>query len=62
MLTAAQIERVIKPDPAESSLNSHNSLSSHSVQTFPKIHQAAFHGLAGEIVEAIEPYSEADPT
>jgi hypothetical protein len=41
--------------------NSHNSLSSHSVQTFPKIHQAAFYGLAGDIVEAIEPYSEADP-
>jgi len=49
------------PDPNESPLNSHNSLSSHSVQAFPKIHQAAFHGLAGNIVEAIQPYSEADP-
>ena len=61
MLTAAQIERVIEPDRAGSPLNSHNSLSSHSVQPFPKIHQAAFYGLAGNIVEAIEPYSEADP-
>jgi hypothetical protein len=61
MLTTAEIERVIEPDPTESPLNSHNSLSSHSVQTFPKIHQAAFYGLAGNIVEAIEPYSEADP-
>jgi hypothetical protein len=41
--------------------NSHNSLNSQSLQAFPAIDQAAFHGLAGEIVEAIEPYSEADP-
>jgi hypothetical protein len=42
-------------------VNSHNSLNSQSLQVFPTIHQAAFHGLAGEIVEAIEPHSEADP-
>jgi hypothetical protein len=42
-------------------VSSLSSLNSQSLQAFPAIHQAGFHGLAGEIVEAIEPYSEADP-
>ncbi len=42
-------------------VNSLSSLNSQSLQAFPAIDQAAFHGLAGKIVEAIEPYSEADP-
>jgi excisionase family DNA binding protein len=61
MLQAERGRRHANGNGNGTSLNSHNSLSSHSVQTFPKIHQAAFYGLAGDIVEAIEPYSEADP-
>ena len=47
-------------DPGDGD-NSHNSLNSQSLQAYPRVDQAAFYGLAGEIVEAIEPYSEADP-
>jgi len=32
-----------------------------SENTWPQIRSEAFHGLAGEIVRAIEPHSEADP-
>jgi hypothetical protein len=31
------------------------------VNQFPAIDEAAFHGLAGDIVRSIEPYTEADP-
>jgi hypothetical protein len=41
--------------------NSLSSLNSQSLHAYPTINRAAFHGLAGDIVEAIEPYSEADP-
>jgi hypothetical protein len=33
-----------------------------SIDPWPKLDSAAFHGLAGEIVRAIEPETEADPT
>src|SRR5215831_1698580 len=29
---------------------------------FPKLAPEAFHGLAGEIVQQVEPHSESDPT
>src|SRR6266542_3490788 len=32
-----------------------------SAETWPRLDPAALHGLAGQIVAAIEPYSEADP-
>jgi len=31
------------------------------VEAWPRVDSAAFYGLAGRIVEAIDPYSEADP-
>src|SRR5262245_1248670 len=30
-------------------------------QPFPKMEEAAYHGLAGDIVRAIDPHTEADP-
>ena len=42
-------------------VSSLSSLNSQSLQALPAIDQAAFYGLAGNIVEAIEPFSEADP-
>lgn len=41
--------------------NSLSSLNSQSVQAQPMADPAAFHGLAGEIVGTISPYSESDP-
>src|SRR5262245_35605730 len=58
MLTAREIEPYFQ---AEEELNSHNSLNSESQQAFPTILKEAFYGLAGEIVNALKPYSEADP-
>src|SRR5262245_40936926 len=34
----------------------------HSHDAWPVMDGAAYHGLAGDVVTAIEPYSEADPT
>jgi len=42
-------------------LNSHISHNSQSAQAQPMVDCAAYHGLAGEIVGAISPYSEGDP-
>jgi hypothetical protein len=58
MLTAHDVEHHFGGDDGDNSLNS---LSSQDLQTLPRVHQAAFYGLAGDIVEAIEPYTEADP-
>jgi hypothetical protein len=58
MLTARDVECHFERDNGDISLNS---LNSQSLPTFPVIQEDAFHGLAGEIVKAIEPYSEADP-
>jgi len=46
---------------ANGRLNSPNSHTSQSVQAQPVVDLAAYHGLAGEIVDAISPYSEGDP-
>lgn len=58
MITAREIEPYFEPGNGDIS---HNSLNSQSLQKFPAIHDDAVYGLAGDIVEAIEPYSEADP-
>jgi hypothetical protein len=34
---------------------------SHFAEPWPVMHEAAFYGLAGEVVKTIEPHSEADP-
>jgi Protein of unknown function (DUF3987) len=45
-----------KPEEAEDSQNSH-----FAEPAWPVIHEAAYYGLAGEVVRRIEPHSEADP-
>jgi hypothetical protein len=58
MIEAREVEQYIERADGHSSPNS---LNSQNVQKFPAINQAAFYGLAGEIVEAIAPFSEGDP-
>ena len=41
--------------------NSSNSFNSYGEKRWPWIDGEAYHGLVGEIVETIEPHSEADP-
>jgi hypothetical protein len=59
MLTARDVESHF--EQADEKLFSSNSFNSSPKPKTPRINQAAFHGLAGEIVKAIEPFSEADP-
>jgi hypothetical protein len=42
--------------------NSSNSFNSYAIETYPeRLAKAGWYGLAGEIVRAIEPHTEADP-
>src|SRR5258705_12090319 len=58
MLDPREVEDHFEPARG---VNSHFSLNSQPLQVFPSINQAAFYGLAGDIVETIEPFTEADP-
>jgi hypothetical protein len=42
-------------------VNSNGLLREHGTVRWPKLSRDAFYGLAGQIVQTIEPYSEADP-
>ena len=54
------IEEIAPPDNSDG-LNSHNALNAQAAQqSKPTLNPEALHGLAGEIVRAIEPYTEAD--
>ncbi len=55
-------ERAAEPSPPDvPRLMSHKSLMSH-VQGWPqRLEKEAYYGVAGEIVRAIEPHTEADP-
>ena len=59
-----QCDRRATFEDFERGVNSLNSLISYSVSTLiswpSELEEAAFHGLAGDIVKAIEPHSEAD--
>jgi hypothetical protein len=57
MLTARHVEQHFEPTHGDSSLSS---LNSQPIRTYPTINRAAFYGLPGDIVEAIEPLSKAD--
>ncbi len=58
MLTARDVEKSFENAEELSSLNSFISSAKEKALA---INRAAFYGLAGEIVKAIEPFSEADP-
>jgi hypothetical protein len=58
VLIPRDVEQQFEPNAGDNSLSS---LSSPSLQRFPGIDPVAFHGLLGDIVQAIEPFSEADP-
>jgi hypothetical protein len=49
-------ERNLSLVPEQDSQNSH-----FAEPTWPVMHEAAYYGLAGEVVRSIEPHSEADP-
>jgi hypothetical protein len=53
---AAQRQTSIVPPDTSDSQNSH-----FAQPEWPVMHEAAYHGLAGEVVRTIEPHSEADP-
>jgi len=57
-INAQSVADAITPQPqeAEDSQNSH-----FADSAWPILHEAAYYGLAGEIVRTIEPHSEADP-
>src|SRR5262249_41691232 len=55
------------PEVATSAHNSHSAAGQGPAEPrsdaseWPTMHEAAYYGLAGEVVEAIKPHSEADP-
>src|SRR5262245_47904334 len=51
--------KVISLGPREEAEHSQNSL--FAEPAWPVLHDAAYYGLAGEVVRSIEPHSEADP-
>ena len=52
----ARVISLVPPQEAEHSQNSH-----FAEPAWPVLHDAAYYGLAGEVVRSIEPHSEADP-
>jgi hypothetical protein len=60
VLTARDIEPLFE-EPSDG-LNSYNSFNSYMVaEKKPVLEPEALYGLAGEIVKAIDPYTESDP-
>jgi hypothetical protein len=59
-INARELADAITPHPlseeAEQLQNSH-----FAEPAWPILHEAAYYGLAGEVVHSIEPHSEADP-
>jgi hypothetical protein len=47
--------------PGRELVTAHIALSAPPTETWPELDGAALHGLAGEVVEAIGPHTEADP-
>jgi hypothetical protein len=60
-LSPDQIRQIIADTKASHSAPS-DAQNSHSVEpAWPVMHEAAYYGLAGEVVDTIAPHSEADP-
>jgi len=59
-INACEVADAVRPHPlpeaAQDSQNSH-----FAEPAWPILHEAAYYGLAGEVVRSIEPHSEADP-
>jgi hypothetical protein len=60
-LSSDQIRRMIVDVKAGHSAPSDAQNSHLAEPAWPVMHEAAYYGLAGEVVEAIKPHSEADP-
>ena len=54
-----ELKRRMQDD--DDGLNSSNSFNSYAEKPWPWIDGEAYHGLVGDIIETIEPHSEADP-
>ena len=57
MLTAREVERHFEGNDGDNALNA---LFTHPQQTKPLLSSEAFYGLPGDIVKAIEPFTESD--
>jgi hypothetical protein len=51
-------QSVVKYEPSDPQLNSLTSLNSHDI---PQLPDAAYHGLVGDILHTLDPYTEASP-
>ena len=60
-LSPDQIRRMIADVKAKHSAPSDAQNSHFAEPAWPVMHEAAYYGLAGEVVRSIEPHSEADP-
>jgi hypothetical protein len=60
-INAREVADAIKPQPLPKPKETQDSQNSHFAETWPKMGDDAYYGLAGDVVREIEPYTEADP-